>query len=454
MTYLLDHLPSNLHVVIATRADPPLQLGRLRAHGQMLELRTQDLRFTSPETTQFLNEVMRLGLSTEDIEALEARTEGWVVGLQMAALSLKGHENASQFIRAFSGSHRYVLDYLVEEVLKRQPAHIQTFLLETSVLEKLNGSLCDALVKEEWKEAGESGQAVLEYLERSNLFVIPMDESKQWYRYHQLFADLLRARLDQIYPGLSPHLHAHAAVWFEDEGMTVEAVNHNLAAGEYDRAARLVEENTTRLLAKDELNALMSLIEALPAELRLARPRLCVHQAYVLTLGGRLAEVPLLLAQAEAAQDAAHQAGEEAESLSPAEGRSLSGAIAAIRAMVATLSGQNAEAISLARHARELLPASNLWDRAAAAWALGYALHSQGHLSEAHSAFEEQIQLGRAMSNTATLMIGLADLAWVLRDQGEIRQARALLEEALAEASQKGRAGLYRSHRASGQHAL
>ncbi|HLO16520.1 MAG TPA: hypothetical protein VK206_16935, partial [Anaerolineales bacterium] len=395
-----------------------------------------------------LNEVMLLGLSLEDIEALEARTEGWVVGLQMAALSLRGHENASEFIRAFSGSHRFVLDYLVEEVLKRQSEHIQTFLLRTSILEKLNGSLCDALIVEESKKAGQNGQEVLEYLERSNLFVVALDDHKQWYRYHHLFADLLRARLDQLYPGLSRQLHTHAATWFEHQGMMVEAVTHALAAREYDRAARLVEQNTTRLLAQGELNALMGWIETLPAEVRLKRPWLCVHQAYVLIFAGRTTEVEPLLAQAEATLGIVSgssttsindQTDEtDAPSMSTAEARALRGAIAAVRAFAAAIMMQDAEALSQAQRARKLLAAEDLFNLSLVYWALGYALHSRGQLAEARAAFEEQIRLGRTMQNNATLMIGLTALARVLGDQGKLDEARTLMEDALAEARQKG----------------
>lgn len=466
--YLLERATQNLHLVIASRADPPLPLARLRTQGELLEIRADDLRFTLLESETFFNQVMKLDISPGDVQALAERTEGWAVGLQLAAISLRGATDRDHFIRTFSGSHRYILDYLMQEVLDHQPDFVRDFLLKTSILERLNAALCEAILENEKVEDFTidrssvtfqhssllTVQQILEYLERENLFLVPLDDERNWFRYHHLFADLLRSRLDQIYPGGSRKLHARAAAWLEQEGNTVEAINHLLAAGDYDRAARLVEDNTTRLLAQGELNALMSWIEVLPAALRLARPRLCIHQAYVLTLGGRGMEVPPLLAQAEAtlgkaaAQDAVKRAGEEAdtnyplvretESIIPGEGQALAGAIAAIRAMAAAITSQDAEAISQAQLARELLPAGNLWDRAAAAWALGYALQSQGHLPEARAAFEEQVHLSRAMSTIATLMIGLVDLAWAMRDEGKIRQARALLEEALAEASQKG----------------
>ncbi|HWQ83161.1 MAG TPA: LuxR C-terminal-related transcriptional regulator [Anaerolineales bacterium] len=451
VAFLLEHRPDSLHLVIATRSDPPLPLARLRARGQTVELRAADLRFTVPEAAQFLNEVMGLSLDAEAVTLLEERTEGWIAGLQMAALSMRDRNDKRGFIEGFSGTHRYILDYLLEEVLASQSPEVQRFLLCTSILERLTAPLCDAILKD---EAGDTSiilppsSVILEYLEQANLFLVPLDDERRWYRYHHLFTDLLRARLDQIYQGLAPRLHARAAAWLEQEKMMVEAVNHALAAGEQDYAARLVEENTTRLLAQGELNALMGWVGVLPAELRLARPWLCVHQAYALAFAGQLADVPPLLAQAEAAkgvtatQDATYVVGKSEETGIPSaatfETRAFKGAVAAIRAMTAVMVGQDGEAISQAQQSSELLPEENLWDRAAAAWALGYALRSLGRLREARAAFEEQIRLGLAMGNIWTLVTGLTDLANVVRAQGQIRQARALFEEALTEASKQG----------------
>ncbi len=448
VSYLLDHLPRNLHLVIATRSDPALQLGRLRADGRMLELRTQDLRFSTDEAVDFLNGAMRLGLSKEDAEVLAARTEGWAAGLKMAALSLNGRENASEFIRAFSGSHRYVLDYLMEEVLRRQPANIQAFLLQTSVLDKLSAPLCDVVVSEDAQQGGASSQAVLEYLERSNLFVIPLDDRRHWYRYHHLFADLLRARLDQLYPRLVPQLHVRAAVWFEQAGMALEAINHALAGGAHEQAARLVEENTARLFAQGELTSLMSWIKSLPAELRRTRPWLCVHQACALAFAGQPADMEPLLTQAEAAmhsfgaQNTSDLKSRAGEMLSPpmeaAEAQALRGAVATVRAVGAVLTGQDGEAVSQALRARELLPPGDLFDHYLVAWVLGNSMLTYGRLPEARQALEEQVRLSRTMDDLMVLVVGLSYLAEVLRYQGQLRQARARLEQALAEASRHG----------------
>ena len=470
VAFLLEHCPNTFHLVIATRSDPPLPLTRLRARGQLVELRVTDLSFTESEAAQFLNDVMALHLDAGSVTTLKERTEGWIVGLQMAALSLRDRKDVSKFIEAFSGTNSYILDYLLEEVLASQSIEIQRFLLFTSILDRLTAPLCDAitsaslsagLASDEGSKSAEENRLTrsegfsfgpstftIEYLERANLFLIPLDDERRWYRYHHLFADLLRARLSQLFPGLSPRLHARAAAWLEREGMTVEAINHTLSAGEYERAARMVEENTARLLAQGELNALMSWIEMLPVELRLARPWLCVHQAYALIFAGRTGEVWPLLTQVEtmveaaSSQDIASLDGEayktDVTAMRMTEVRALKGAAAAIRAFANAIMVQDAESLYLAHQARELLAVEDLFNQSLVTWALGYILHSQGRLSEARTAFEEQIRLSRTMHNDATLMIGLTALARVFADQGKLNQARVLLEETLAEARQKG----------------
>jgi LuxR family transcriptional regulator, maltose regulon positive regulatory protein len=442
VAFLIEHCPSTFHLVIATRSDPLLPLARLRARGQMVELRVTDLSFTDAEASQFLNDVMGLRLDAGSVSTLQEHTEGWIAGLQMAALSMRDYKDVTGFIEKFSGTSRYILDYLLEEVLAAQPPEIQRFLLHTSILDRLTAPLCDALLQDE------ASSLTLDYLERANLFLVPLDDERTWYRYHHLFADLLRTRLSQVHPGLRRQLHVRAAAWLEREGMTVDAINHTLSAGEYDHAARLVEENTTRLLAQGELNALMGWIEMLPADLRLARPWLCVHQAYALLFAGQSAEVGRLLAQAEAVLElgSAHRitprSGQPDQTgallMDMAEVRALRGAVAAVRAFSTAIMVQDAEALDQAQRARDLLLPGDLFDQSLVAFALGYLLHSQGRLAEARSAFEEQIRLSRIMQNDATLMIGLTALARVLADQGKLNQERVLLEETLAEARQKG----------------
>ena len=235
MAFLLEHLPPQVHLVIASRADPPLPLARLRGRGELVEIRAADLRFTADEAAAYLNEVMGLALTAEDVAALEGRTEGWIAALQLAALSMQGRDDVAGFIAGFAGDDRYIVDYLVEEVLQRQPDRVRSFLLQTSILSRLNGSLCDAVTGQD------GGKAMLEALDRGNLFLVPLDDRRQWYRYHHLFADVLQARLLDEQPEDVPELHRRASDWYEQNGERSEAIRHALAGEDFERAADLVE---------------------------------------------------------------------------------------------------------------------------------------------------------------------------------------------------------------------
>ena len=240
LEFLLEHRPPGLHPVLASRADPPLALARLRGRGQLAELRAAELRFTASEAAAMLREAAGADLPDAAVAALTDRTEGWAAGLQLAALSLRGQADVAGFVAAFTGSHRYVLDFLAEEVLERQSEQVRAFLLETSVLERLSGPLCDTVT-------GRTGsQALLEQVERAGLFLVPLDEVRGWWRYHHLFADLLRARLEQEQPGRVPVLHRNAATWYEQRGLADDAIRHAVAAGEMTWAARLIERHSTR----------------------------------------------------------------------------------------------------------------------------------------------------------------------------------------------------------------
>jgi LuxR family transcriptional regulator, maltose regulon positive regulatory protein len=268
LTALVEHLAPQLHLILATRADPPLPLSRLRARGQLTEVRAADLRFSSEEANAFLHTSMGLDLPPGDLAALERRTEGWVAGLQLAALSLQGRADVSGFLAAFTGSHRFVLDYLTEEVLTRQPALMQSFLLHTSVLERLSGSLCEAVT-------GQQGsQAMLEALERANLFVVALDDERRWYRYHHLFAEVLNNRLQQADPGLVPDLHRRASAWYEAHGFVVEAVQHALAAPDLEQTARLIEQHGIPIVFGGQYHALLGWMDRLPEALVRAHPML------------------------------------------------------------------------------------------------------------------------------------------------------------------------------------
>jgi ATP/maltotriose-dependent transcriptional regulator MalT len=364
--FLLERLPPGLRLVLASRADPPLPLARLRARGQLAELRAGDLRFTLAETAAFLREATGLELPVASVAALQERTEGWAVGVQLAALSLRGRSDPAGFVETFAGSHRYVLDYLTQEVLARQPEPVMGFLLETSVLERLSGPLCDAVT-------GRTGsQALLEALERANVFLVPLDEVRGWWRYHHLFADLLRARLAHERPERLPQLHRAAAGWHEEHGFADDAVRHAVAAGEAAWAARLVERHVEALLRRSEGATLGRWLAALPTETIRSRARLCLAQAVSAIVGGRFEAVEPLLVDAERAFAIT---GEEPHE--PSVGRALSvlanvpASVAFLRADLARLRGDPARAVACDQQALTHLGEGDWLLRSHVHWNLG-----------------------------------------------------------------------------------
>src|SRR5690242_6464946 len=339
VAFLLENMPPGLRIVLSGRADPALPLARLRARGQLAELRAADLRFTGEEAAALLDEAAGPGLPAAVVAALVARTEGWAAGLQLAGLSLRGHADAAGFVAAFSGSHRFVLDYLADEVLDGQPAQVRTFLLETSVLERLSGELCDAVT------GRADCQAMLADVERAGLFLVPLDDVRGWWRYHHLFADLLRARLQAEQPGRVPALHRAAAGWCEEHGLADDAVRHALAAGDAGWAARLVERHVEELLGRGEGATLRRWLSALPAQSVRGRPRLCLAQAYGAAQGFQLEALEALLEDAERGYAAGGDQPYEPSS-GPPRGDSvlanIPAGIAFLRASLARLSGDAA----------------------------------------------------------------------------------------------------------------
>ena len=275
LTYLIAHLPTNMHMVISTRVDPPLPLARLRARDKLTELRANDLRFTADEVAAFLTQVMGLKLSAEEVTAIEMRTEGWIAGLQIAALSMQGHDDISRFIHAFSGSHRHILGYLADEALDQRPKGTLNFLLQTSILDRLCGPLCEAVTGKP------GGQEILESLDHANLFITPLDDEGKWYRYHHLFAEVLQARLRQNHPELPVELHKRASEWYEGHELIAEAVQHAFAAGELDRASRLIGQQRWALLGRGEANTLHRWLDELPVELLREHPGLSLAYAWI-----------------------------------------------------------------------------------------------------------------------------------------------------------------------------
>ena len=434
MAFLVDHLPPQLHVVITSRSDPPLHLPRLRASGQLVELRVSDLRFTLEETAAFLREVWQLDLAPEVVAALEDRTEGWAVGLQLAALSLRERADPRAFVKAFTGTHRYVLDYLSEEVLERQPERVRAFLLQTSILQRLTGRLCDAVT-------GESdGQIILEELEHANLFLIPLDDQRRWYRFHHLFADLLGARLlASSEDEAVSELHRRAAAWLQEHGLIDDAVRHGLAAGEVEEAAGLIDQHVEELLLRTSQRATLDRwASALPPEVVRARPRLLLGQAVSAQIEGRLDEVDRLLAVAERAsptdQPHAPSVGREASFLA-----NIPACIAVTRAESARL---RADPDRVARFAREALTQLASEDELFASlvhYHLSAAAWMHGRLDEAEQGIAQVLaDLRAAGERYLAARVGY-DLGLVQQAGGRLGAATRTYTSALEIVTEAGR---------------
>jgi LuxR family maltose regulon positive regulatory protein len=437
--FLVEHLPPGLRLVLASRADPPLPLARLRARGQLAELRERELRFTPEEAAAVLREAVGPDLPLPDaaVGALAARTEGWAAGLQLAALSLRGQPDIHGFVASFGGSHRYVLDFLAEEVLDRQPDELHSFLLETSVLERLSGPLCEAVT------GRSDSQQLLEQVERANLFLVPLDEVRGWWRYHQLFADLLRVRLQQERPGRVAALHRNAAVWCERHGLADDGVRHALAAGEAIWAARLIERHVDGLILHSEGATLQRWLAALPAKLVGCRPRLLLAQAILAGLSGRVEAVDSLLEAADRAL-----AGAMDEPYEPAVGRAASlvtnvpAAIALERGYLAQLRGDTERAITFASQALTELEEGEWMLGSIARVRLAMAEWLRGRLPEAARAFASSIAQWRAAGESTLAARGHHHLALLQRAQGCLDAALETYQQALEIAEAPGRPAL------------
>jgi LuxR family maltose regulon positive regulatory protein len=384
LQFLLDHLPQNLHIIVSTRTDPPWPLARFRARNQLIEIRAQDLRFSIEEAAEFLNRTMGLNLSLEEVAALEERTEGWAAGLQLAALSIQGRSDIPAFVKAFTGSHLYVAEYLVEEVLERQPDEVRTFLLQTSILERLNARLCEAVVGTFERSNAATFQHsddILGYLEHANLFLIPLDIEGKWYRYHHLFADLLCSRLPQALPAEAiAALHKRASAWYEHNGFTLEAVHHALAAKDYERVVVLVEHAAHTLIFTGRVNVLRAWLEALPEASFDAHPQLTFYQFWI----------DILHSQADLSDQAIQEMEDRLKALpaSPENDR-LRGELMAVVCRAIALSGRTSRGIRLAQEALAYLPADDLASRARANSALAIAHDLEGRAEEAEPVYQE-----------------------------------------------------------------
>ena len=449
LTFLIEHLPPNMHLVITTREDPNLRLARFRARDELNELRITDLRFTPSEAAEFLNQVMGLSLSSEDITLLENRTEGWIAGLQLAAISMRGQKDTTSFIRSFTGSHHFLMDYLVEEILQQQSERIQNFLLRTSILNHLCGPLCDAILL----DSSNSGQETLEYLEQANLFIVPLDNERRWYRYHRLFADVLHAHLMKKQSNHVATLHQRASEWYEQDGAPPDAIYHALAAKDFERAAGLIELAWPEMDQTFQSNSWLAWAKALPDDLVRARPVLSVDYAWAFLNGGELDAAKSRLRDAERWLETTAEPSEQVEASSATtypehsrnmvvvdtdQFRSLPASISTARAYEALALGDVPNAVILARQALDLLPDDDYLRRGPAAALLGLTYWASGDLEEAHQALADAMAGFQMSGNIIFAISGTYGLADIRIAQGRLREAISIYERTLQLAMAQG----------------
>ena len=427
LNFLLAHLPRPLHLVILTRVDPPLTLAKLRARGEILELRANDLRFTTEEATDLLNRVMGLSLAPADMALLESRAEGWIAGLQMAVLSMRNRADVSAFVREFSGSHRYIMDYLIEQVLDRESAPVQQFLLQTSILDRLSSELCDTVCL-----PSSTSSQLLAYLERANVFLVPLDDERRWYRYHHLFVDLLRARLRQTSVDAIPELHRRAAAWYERNGFVSDAVHHALAAEDWESVLRLMERHIAAFIDRGELTTVNTWLNALPREIAHRKPGLGIQLAWARILATQLKEALPLLDDAEQILNGQTDLG-----LSESEVNRLKANILIPRAYLALMSGNPPLASELASQARQLA-GDHPWERSWAYWISGYSARFLGNLERAADYLREAVRVAHASGNQWNRMVFMTDLAMIHGLLGQLTHAIEIYEQTLRTGAERG----------------
>ncbi len=440
VTFLLDHLPPQVHVLITTRADPPLPLARLRARGDLVEIRAADLRFNAEEASTYLNEVMGLGLGAEEVAALEERTEGWIAALQLAALSMEGRDDNADFVARFTGNDRYIVDYLVEEVLQRLPGDIRTFLLDTCILDRLSGPLCDAVT-------GRGGsKAMLGALEQRNLFVVALDDQRRWFRYHHLFADVLQAHLEDEQPERALELHRRASEWHEREGDRNEAIRHALAARDFDRTAELVEKALPAMRKARQETTLRGWVEGLPDDVVRRRPVLNVTYAGALLASGEVAGVEGRLHEAErqvtsltGIDSGPSPQGAEIAFVDEGELRRVPGQIEMYRTALAQARG---DARATVEHAQRLLTVATEDDyvaRAGAAGFLGIVSWTEGDLQAAFRAWSECVGGLRRAGHVADALGATIALGDICVAQGHLEDAMNTYEDSLELVAEQSR---------------
>lgn len=428
MSYLVEHMPPQMHLFIATRIDPPLPLARLRARGHMTELRAADLRFTSDEAAEFLNEMMSLRLLHSQVETLEARTEGWIAGLRMAALSIRTTNDVTAFIDSFGGGTRHIFDYLIEEVVDRQPPDIRDFLLRTSVLDRLTGPLCDAIT------GRDDSQKILQGLERGNLFVVPLDDNNRWYRYHQLFSDLLQAQMIGQRPDLISELHSKASQWFEGEGLTVEAVNHAVASQDWDRVKELIEPRVKTMIAQNRYTTVAEWLSKMPGELVAEHPWLCVSGAWASLFLGRYEDVQRFIQWADA------RLPERVEEYDKGvmDWHSIRAYLLTVRAFLNLNSNDLTGTIDLSHEALTHAPADDILLFTTVMLSLGVAFTASGDLESGYVHFKEAAAKAKATANYYYASAATAHMADVEAQMGHLYKAAHAYRQAIQIAEEWG----------------
>lgn len=418
LSFLLDHLPAHMHLVLASRTDPSIQLSRLRVRGELTEIQATDLSFTSEEIAEFLGQSMGLRLSVEDIDRLRARTEGWVAGLQLAALSIKGRDDVGGFIEAFSGDDRYVADYLMDEVLRRQADHIRDFLLKTSILDRLSGPLCDAIT------GRSDGKTLLASLERDNMFVVTLDDKRQWYRYHHLFGDMLRSHFSATHEVSVSEVHLKASKWFETQNYQQDAVRHALLAEDFELAAQLIERTASNMFVSGQMYTMYKNLSQLPQPLIMKRPVLCMWSAWGAIERNDMDRVEQFVARAEEWLAASDQSAMIVEDTAAFD--ALPGTLNIAHAMLAQVDGNIDEALQFLHRALDILPERELLWRGAAKAILGLASWSAGDLTVAFDCFSEGLAAIGEVGEVHFQVTGTHVLADIKIAEGKLNDAADL----------------------------
>jgi LuxR family maltose regulon positive regulatory protein len=417
---LLFYPSKFFHLVIITRSDPPFELARMRMAGQLSEIRMENLRFSDADAAKFIHNMLKFRLAEKDLEILNSRTEGWIAGLQLAAISLRNREDASSFVTSFAGSHRFIFDYLLEQVLNEQSQEVKTFLLKTSILDRFSNKLCDSVTE------SNASQKILDILERENLFLIPLDDERGWFRYHHLFADLLKRLLDQTFPGLVGELHRKASTWFENQGMIADAIDHALAAGDMELTTRLVSENVLALVEYSELSPILHRIDMIPLEKRKSSAWLNIAFAWILAYSGQI----------ERSESTLRDVEDNIFRFSSYELRRIHGHIKVVRGYLAWVAGRQSDALELSQTADKILPQNEISVRALNLVVMGNTLSQFNPSLRSVEILRRAFRLAREIRKPHVFMLASSGLAYALIILGRLDEAKEVCDEAMVVSEQ------------------